>query len=85
LGEVLTPQLRDQLRTRTREHLDQLRDQLHAIEDALRFDPGRIDLPPITIPDPVLPPEPESPPVIDSRWTFTEQCDRLKAAKEYRA
>jgi hypothetical protein len=23
--------------------------------------------------------------LIDSRWPFTEQCDRLKAAKEYRA
>lgn len=85
LSRTLTPQSREALRTRAGEQLDQLRDQLHAIEDALRFDPGPIELPPITIPDPVLPPEPESPPVIDSRWTFTEQCDWLKAAKEYRA
>ena len=63
--------------------LEGMRDQIAELNSQLRIDVRDFDLPEIVIPEAELngrrPPEP----VLDSRWPFAEQCQRLIASKAY--
>jgi hypothetical protein len=63
--------------------LDDMRRQIRELNESLRIDPGDIDLPPLAIPEARLDSEGALPPLIDSRWHFAEQCQRLIASKAY--
>lgn len=64
--------------------LGELREQIDAINDALRIDPGDVELPPIEVPQAEL--DGVHPvPLLDSRWPFAKQCQELIASKKYTA
>lgn len=72
----------ERLRIEAGEKLAALREEIDAINDALRMDARDFDLPPI------VPPEAETAgddglPLFDSRWDFAEQCRALIASKRY--
>jgi hypothetical protein len=80
LDHDILQRLRDELQDR----LDSLRDEIDAVNDALRIDASDFDLPPV--PDV---PQPETSgvngmPLLDSRWSFVEQCRALIDSKAYR-
>lgn len=83
LDEALTPAMREEFRAAAVDKLSDLQEQVDALEAELRIDPGDIDLPEIVLPESTLQP-PDEPPLIDSTWTFIEQCERLIASKQYR-
>lgn len=62
--------------------LSEMREQIAELNDQLRIDTSGLDLPPIEVPlaesgGGVLTP------LIDSRWSFVEQCARLRESKGY--
>jgi hypothetical protein len=65
--------------------LDDMRRQIRELNEALRIDTGDIEVPPFEIPEPVVAGVGALPPLIDSRWDFAEQCQRLIASKAYQA
>jgi hypothetical protein len=75
-------------RTEAAAKLGELREQIDAINDALRIDVSDLDLPPIVVPTA----EPAADlidgthplPLLDSSWSFAEQCERLIESKAYR-
>jgi hypothetical protein len=73
----------EQLRTDATQRLGELREQIDAINDALRIDVDDLELPPIVVPtaeqNGVHPL-----PLLDSGWSFAEQCRRLLDSKGYR-
>lgn len=79
------------LRGQAAEKLDELREQIDAINDALRIDPGTVDLPAIDVPDAEVAADPGpfadpyGMPLLDSRWDFAEQCEALIDSKAYRS
>lgn len=62
--------------------LDQMRQQIAELNDALRIDVDDFDLPPIVVPEPETAGS-DSTPLLDSRWSFAEQCRALIASKDY--
>jgi hypothetical protein len=62
--------------------LEEMREQIDELNDALRIDVDDYDLPEIQVPEAEVR-EADSLPLLDSRWDFPEQCDRLKASKDY--
>jgi hypothetical protein len=73
------------IRVEAEAQLSELEDQVAAINDALRVDTGDIDLPDIPdVPDAEVDGVDGTPsPLVDSDWTFAEQCARLIAHKSY--
>ncbi|MEJ7798434.1 MAG: hypothetical protein WKF42_08050 [Solirubrobacteraceae bacterium] len=63
--------------------LDDLRDEITAINDALHVDVDPGDLPPIVVPAAQLNGGADGLPLIDSNWTFADQSRRLKGHKAY--
>ncbi|MBJ7610869.1 MAG: hypothetical protein JF924_00970 [Candidatus Dormibacteraeota bacterium] len=75
----------EQLRTEAAEKLASLRDEIDALNDALRIDASDFDLPEIVVPDAQLDDDDgDGLPLVDSRWSFAEQCRRLIDSKAYR-
>jgi hypothetical protein len=74
----------DRLRTEAEAKLTELREQLDAINDQLRLDVSDFDLPPIQIPAAEVNGAVHPSPLLDSRWTFAEQCRALKHSKAYK-
>jgi hypothetical protein len=74
----------DRLRTEAQAKLDELREQIDMINDALRIDIGDLDLPPIVVPPASLDGKVHPLPLLDSRLPFAEQCKRLIDSKAYR-
>jgi hypothetical protein len=74
----------DRLRTEAEGKLAELAEQIHAINDALQLDVRGFNLSAIEIPtadvDYYLQPNP----LLDSWWSFTEQCKALIDSKAYR-
>jgi hypothetical protein len=66
------------------EKLEAMREQIDEFNEQLRIDVDDFDLPDIEIPeaDVTLGLQPE--PLLDSSWSFTEQCKRLIDSKAYR-
>lgn len=73
----------ERLRAEAGEKLAALRDEIDAINDALRMDVSEFDLPPIEIPAADLNGHRSRAPLLDSRWNFTDQCRALIASKSY--
>lgn len=71
------------IRYEAAEQLENMRQQILELNAALRIDPGDIRLPSWEIPAPELDGGEPPAPLIDSRWPFAEQCDRLIASKSY--
>jgi hypothetical protein len=74
----------ERLRAEAAEKLATLRAEIEAINEAARVDADDFDLPPV-------PPVPEAEtsgdqplPLVDSGWSFAEQCRRLIDSKAYR-
>jgi hypothetical protein len=83
LMESLDSDRLDRIRADAAERLGELREQIDAINEALRVDADDLDLPPIVVPEPELD-GPDALPLVDSRDPFTEQCSRLIASRAYR-
>ncbi|MBA3434535.1 MAG: hypothetical protein H0U08_10630, partial [Actinobacteria bacterium] len=73
----------DRIRTEAGVKLEQLRDEIDAINDALHIDIGAIGLPEIVVPRPELNGSGNGSPLIDSDWSWVEQTTRLKESKSY--
>jgi hypothetical protein len=73
----------DRLRVDAEARLGELRSEIDAINDALRLDISDFDVLPVPdVPEPVL--DGGQPlPLLDSAWSFADQCRRLKASKRY--
>ncbi|MEJ7831916.1 MAG: hypothetical protein WKF79_03310 [Nocardioides sp.] len=84
LEESIEPALLERLRTEAGEKLATLRDEIEAINTQLRVSAMDFDLP--DLPDlPEVDLEDVHPtPLLDSTWTFSEQCRELIASKSYR-
>jgi hypothetical protein len=74
----------DRLRTEAEAKLTEWREQLDAINDQLRLDVSDFDLPPIQIPEAEVNSAPHPLPLLDSQWSFAEQCQALKESKSYK-
>jgi hypothetical protein len=74
----------DQVRDAAAAKLEELQAEIDAINDALRFNIGDFDVPPVPpVPEPVVS-EVHPLPLLDSSWSFAEQCKRLIDSKAYR-
>jgi hypothetical protein len=75
----------DRVRAEAAVKLDALRDEIDALNDALQVDVTYGDLPEIVVPTSTLnADEGNGKPLLDSRWSFTEQCRALIDSKAYR-
>lgn len=75
-------ELIERLRLEAGAKLAALRDEIDAINAALRMDARDFDLPAIVVPDAETDGF-DGVPLLDSRWDFAEQCARLIASKSY--
>jgi len=73
------------IRNNAAQQLDAMRQQIRQLNDELRIDTGDIAVPPIEIPEAEVPGAGGLSPLLDSRWPFADQCQRLIASKAYRA
>jgi hypothetical protein len=74
----------DQLRVGFEAKLAELRSEIDSINDALRIDLTDVDVPPVPpVPEPELSGS-NGKPLLDSSWSFAEQCRRLIDSKAYR-
>lgn len=83
LLDLIGPEELAAFREQAQAKLDALRDEVEAINTALHVDASDLDLPTFDVPLAVVADDPDDPPLIDSRWTFAEQCQRLIASKDY--
>jgi hypothetical protein len=75
----------ERLRSEAGRKLAELRAEIDAINEALRVDADDFELPEIAIPHAVLRDRDLAlDPLLDSRWSFAEQCRRLIDSKAYR-
>jgi hypothetical protein len=74
----------DRLRIEASAKLTELREEIAAINDALRLDVDDFDLPDIEPPEPIIDEMSQPLGLVDSRWTFTDQCRELIDSKAYR-
>jgi hypothetical protein len=74
----------DRLRTEAEARLGELRQQIDAINDQLRIDVSDLDLPPIVVPEADLTGKTHPLPLLDSWWSFADQCQALIDSKAYR-
>jgi hypothetical protein len=74
----------DRLRVEASAKLATLRAEIEAINEAARVDADDFDLPPIPpVPEPVISGD-QPMPLLDSGWSFADQCRRLIDSKAYR-
>jgi hypothetical protein len=64
--------------------LEAMREQINEFNEALRIDVDDFDLPDIEIPEARITQGLAPQPLLDSSWSFTEQCKRLIDSKAYR-
>jgi hypothetical protein len=83
VNEAADAQLMESIREQAARQLDEMREQIAALNDSLHIDPGDIDLPPFDIPAAELNGHHPQEPLLDSRWDFAEQCRRLIDSKAY--
>jgi hypothetical protein len=74
----------DQLRVQADAKLSELREEIDAINNALRLNASDFDLPTPVVPEPDLDGRVYPLPLLDSAWSFAEQCRRLIDSKGYR-
>ena len=64
--------------------LETVREQIEALQEQIRIDPGDYELPPRPpMPEPEIAVEPDGLPLVDSAWAWAEQSRRLIASKAY--
>lgn len=73
----------ERIRLEAGQKLAELRNEIDAINDALRVDVGDFDLPPIVVPEAHASGS-NGTPLLDSRWDFADQCRALINSKAYR-
>jgi hypothetical protein len=78
-GEQLT-----RIRAEAAEKLEAMRDQIAVLNEQLRIDVDDFDLPEIVIPEANTTLGLQPSPLLDSSWSFTEQCKALIDSKAYR-
>src|SRR5829696_7185935 len=83
VDEAVDQEHLDRLRAEAESKLDELREEIGAINDALRLDISGFDLPAIEIPEAELTGV-HPLPLLDSLWSFAEQCEALIDSKAYR-
>ena len=67
-----------------RDEIQQILDGIPELLDTVRIDADMFDLPAIpAVPEPVIDHDHLPEPLCDSKWSFTEQCARLKASKNH--
>lgn len=64
--------------------LTEIREQVDALREAMRIDASDLELPEAVVPVAELNGHPRPPALLDSGWSFAEQCRRLIASKAYR-
>lgn len=75
----------DQIRREATEKLATLRAEIEAINEAARIGADDFDLPPVPpVPEPVISGD-QPMPLLDSAWSFADQCRRLIDSKAYRS
>jgi hypothetical protein len=85
LDSSLDQVARTRFRAEAAAKLGELREQIDAINDSMRIDVSDLDLPAIDVPTADLFPGKAYPmPLVDSRWSFAEQCQALINSKAYR-
>jgi hypothetical protein len=72
------------IRREATEKLDEMREQIDAFNEQLRIDVDDFDLPAIEIPEADIDYYLQPKPLLDSFWSFTEQCKALIDSKAYR-
>ena len=70
------------IRSEAARRLGELREQIDAINAALRVDVDMVDLPPLVVPRAATA-GPHPAPLVSSSWTFADQCRALIASKGY--
>jgi hypothetical protein len=73
-----------QLRTLAAERLTEMQDEIRQLNAQMRVAADGFELPPIPEAPPAAVPIRRSAPLIDSRWSFAEQCHALIESKAYR-
>ena len=73
----------DRLRAEAESRLEELREEIDAINGALHLDVSGFHLPAIEIPEAEIDYMALPQGLVDSRWTFVEQCEALKDSKAY--
>jgi len=75
----------DRVRAGAAAKLEELQAEVEAINDALRFDIGDFDVPDVPeVPEPVIS-EDQPLGLVDSRWSFVDQCQALTDSRGYRS
>ncbi len=74
----------ERIRTDAAARLETIRTELDALNDAMRVDADDFDLPEPVVPAAELNGQAHPLPLLDSGWSFAEQCHRLIASKAYR-
>jgi hypothetical protein len=72
------------IRAAAAEQLASIREQVDALQQAMRIDTTGLQLPRPVIPDAHVNGAPRPPLLVDSTWTFADQCRRLIDRKHYR-
>lgn len=73
---------RDALVESARQELDAMRAKIDALNNEIQIDAHDFDLPEIVIPQPMVSGA-YGLPLVDSSWSFVEQCRALKASRNY--
>jgi hypothetical protein len=74
----------DRIAAQATEMLEKVREQIKALEEQIRIDPGDYELPKRPQrPEPEITAEPDGLPLVDSAWSWAEQSRRLIASKAY--
>ncbi len=73
-----------QLRTLAAAKLSAMQDEIAALNNALQIDATGFDLPIPVVPAAEVDRGPHPVPLVDSRWSFVDQCQRLIDSKAYR-
>jgi hypothetical protein len=72
------------IRPEAADKLEEMRDQIADLNEALRIDVDDFDLPDIEIPEARITQGLQPTPLLDSRWSFADQCKALIDSKAYR-
>jgi hypothetical protein len=72
------------IRDDAEQRLAAVRAELDALNDAMRIDASDFTLPELVVPEARLNGHQPGPPLVDSAWSFAEQCQRLLDSKGYR-